>query len=1297
MEQLTPILLDAAAKGAVLLVLALGVSLLLRRTAAATRHLVWLLAAAGALVLPVFSVTLPGWRVLPGQSSQAAALAPVPSVQPHAAEPPMATAGPAAPQASDSPRIPGVPSHAAAPTPSAGVPVSAGAPVPAATDASSAAAHAPVRWWRPLLDHWRWWLAVVWLAGAGGALVPRLLGTLSLAWLSRRSEVLDDPAWQRLLARCRRELGLRREVVLLVSDARTMPMTWGCLPAVGPLPGAFPGVFPGPRVLLPAEAEAWPRDRRRAVLLHELAHVKRRDCLSQLIAQLACCVHWFNPLIWLASHRMLIERERACDDRVLEAGERPSDYAQHLLEVARATRSPLLTGGAGIAMARRSAMEGRLLAVLDEKRSRRALSRTAVALAAALLAAVVVPVAMLEAGEGSEGVAAQPQDETDAAQPFVAHLLSGVTVELLGLAPHPSADETWWDPSGNPLAAPPDGLDDAVYSSRERRALERILRIRGVHGERPSVTSRLGGASTLIQQDDEHRWISAFGVPADQQTADMRFGIATGPWATVAESGADTRSSSSGVHGNFAFSGGALHPEGGAVVTVMHDVTESAYRVVAITDDGRTVAGRGGSSGAGGFLQTTARFPNLLLERIERFEFQTRPYEWVEFHNVSLKPGHETDMEVEVMNAKPEAAPDAQHSTPGDGRTPPDRAARLVEQRMKQVREALLQIHVYVNEHDQWPATLEPIRPHLGDAAWLDQFTYHRPDTDPRQTDLPHHRLLVEAQPLLQGHRIVGFADGHVELVEVGQDGLEQTGDAAPRPASDLEPLLADVHEGKLRLRSPQGTIVAGPEGVELTNPMGTITLPQFISRQAGHGIVARDRQVTLESPEGEAVLDVWQGQVRLRSATGEVVAEQIRLDPHTRRVEADEGSAPEALRRRMQSDAGAAQDREPARASAVDGGDGRLAFRIAPTRETLGQLAAATVVRVPKDLAVDEVVAQAKQALAAKGPGALRGEWFAWYPVRERVLPQNTAMITAEHDGRTYLLLAERAPLVMRADAEGDEPWRIVRVSASRDGQGRPSVGVELDERGGELMRQLSGGHVGQPLAVLVDGEVQMAPTLQSRIDRKLTITGNFSDEEVDQLVQHLQPAAAEPTESTEEPEPPAEALPGEDATFRWPIETHEGARLTHGVVMLRADGTIAEHVGGGANNGSRGMPHTIELRVGRVDDRLEVTMVQQWASGSATGTVRTAIPQADRFHVRAAPSGQPLRLSRSGYRVLWEGRWMRDGEVVKTVRYAARLRDPDEPGTFVGREAAAAASAEAPSAPARLPKEGAVVGEHE
>ncbi len=72
-----------------------------------------------------------------------------------------------------------------------------------------------------------------------------------------------------------------------------------------------------PVLLLPDAAENWPLERRRVVLLHELAHIKRLDWLTQTLAYIAGSLHWFNPLVWLAARRMRVEREQACDDLVL--------------------------------------------------------------------------------------------------------------------------------------------------------------------------------------------------------------------------------------------------------------------------------------------------------------------------------------------------------------------------------------------------------------------------------------------------------------------------------------------------------------------------------------------------------------------------------------------------------------------------------------------------------------------------------------------------------------------------------------------------------------------------------------------------------------------------------------------------------------------------------------------------------------------------------------------------------------------------------------------------------------------
>ena len=374
-----PLLLDVALKGAALVALAGIVAAALRRSSASMRHMIWSLAMAGLLALPILSALLPQWRILP------AAFAVIPgAAQPAGVSRPSASGvGPVAvPAVHDAGDIaPAYRTDAAQPPPDMSV---AGVAQPSDAvrrepPAVSVGAF-PRHFWRP-------WSVAVWASIALLLLIPLLVGRIALWRLARAARRGADADWQAALAESSRQLRLRRPVELLISPRPVMPMAWGVLRG---------------RILLPSDAMAWTAERRRAVLLHELAHVQRRDCLAHLVANLACALHWFNPLVWVARRRMVIERERACDDLVLGVGIRPSDYAEHLVQVVSHRPGGRLVSSAAIAMARPSRLEGRVRALLDERLNRRAVTRAMVLTGLILAAGVAIPLAALRA-QGDDG------------------------------------------------------------------------------------------------------------------------------------------------------------------------------------------------------------------------------------------------------------------------------------------------------------------------------------------------------------------------------------------------------------------------------------------------------------------------------------------------------------------------------------------------------------------------------------------------------------------------------------------------------------------------------------------------------------------------------------------------------------------------------------------------------------------------------------------------------------------------------------------------------------------------------
>jgi hypothetical protein len=136
--------------------------------------------------------------------------------------------------------------------------------------------------------------------------------------------------------------------------------------------------------------------------------VKRLDWLTQLVARLACALYWWNPLAWIAARRLREERELACDDLVLAHGTVPSSYAGDLLEIARAFRAGPATALAGVAMARRSQLADRLLAVLDASRVRGSVGSRQAATAVTAVAAILLPLAALTAAGAPPAEPSEP-------------------------------------------------------------------------------------------------------------------------------------------------------------------------------------------------------------------------------------------------------------------------------------------------------------------------------------------------------------------------------------------------------------------------------------------------------------------------------------------------------------------------------------------------------------------------------------------------------------------------------------------------------------------------------------------------------------------------------------------------------------------------------------------------------------------------------------------------------------------------------------------------------------------------
>jgi bla regulator protein BlaR1 len=216
-------------------------------------------------------------------------------------------------------------------------------------------------------------LVGIWLCGV---LVVLLLWSIKgrlITQAVRRSQPLYGEREQAVLEQLDEKLAASMLILLMPSDLRMEPGVAGAW---------------RPRLLWPAGLSMRLSDEQmRAILAHELEHIRKRDNLTATLHMMVEALFWFHPLVWWLEKKLIEERERACDEAVLQAGERPEAYAEGLLEACRFCIQPPLACVSGLGGAQLRARVLRILRGCSWRRmdwSRRLLLSGAVMIAMAM-------------------------------------------------------------------------------------------------------------------------------------------------------------------------------------------------------------------------------------------------------------------------------------------------------------------------------------------------------------------------------------------------------------------------------------------------------------------------------------------------------------------------------------------------------------------------------------------------------------------------------------------------------------------------------------------------------------------------------------------------------------------------------------------------------------------------------------------------------------------------------------------------------------------------------------------------
>ncbi len=594
---------------------------------------------------------------------------------------------------------------------------------------------------------WRGAVFLIWLAAVFAMTLLLLQRAIFVRGLVAQAKEVNGSMTD-MLESCRASMSVKRKLGLKISANAASP--------------AVCGLF-SPVILVPQNlASSLTANQLKAVLLHELAHIRRGDLFVNLAQTVLQIVYFYNPMLWLANCIIRRIREQAVDEMVLVAmGEKAPQYPQTLVSVAKlAFKRPVLSLRLIGIVESKSALSGRIKHILNRPMPKKAKLGIIGLVVVVIIGAVLLPMTnsmsdspklvikgvvkdaqtdepIAGAKVFDDGYAHEPlweqirpdqrrqwgaitnsagqysfltwpehysikveapgykaqrrslykghfvlktkdeeifdftleQEKVSDSSEFKATLPNDVTVELIGICEHPSEGKQWWRPDGSLLEDRP--YDKGITHSGDRGS-KYELAFRVVNLPDPAfgwtVKSEEITVSVLSEVGkDDHDvpdiWSALVGFQEKPDKKDIRLGIAAGPWTG---SGHHHTGGVTTTSDGIVFQRAVQDSQGNIVLNIIHNINQSekSYRVIAIGENGAEYTARNSAvSRPAQPSITEAVFKNLKLSDVKEFFFQTRPYQWVEFKNVALKPNFKTDVQVEVEGARSKAPQPAGNST----------------------------------------------------------------------------------------------------------------------------------------------------------------------------------------------------------------------------------------------------------------------------------------------------------------------------------------------------------------------------------------------------------------------------------------------------------------------------------------------------------------------------------------------------------------------------------------------------------------------------------------------------------